>query len=84
MNYRFRLTPNAEKFLYFLPKDISLRIIKKLKESCNNSFHYLKHFEGEDLYKLRIGKYRALVEIDNTNKSLKIIVLDKRGRIYKK
>lgn len=84
MSYKIKLTPKADKFLDSLPKDIALRVIKKLKEICSNPFHYLKHFEEKDIYKLRIGKYIALVEVDNENNILKIMVLDKRGRIYKK
>ena len=48
-----------------------------------NPFRYLEHFEGKDVYKLRIGDYRALVDVDFQNKILKIQVFDKRGRVYK-
>ena len=84
MTYKFKLTPKADKFLDSLPKNVALRIIKKLKEVCANPFHYLKHFEKEDYYKLRIGKFRALVDVDSKNNLLNIRVLDKRGRIYKR
>ncbi len=55
--------------------------LEKLK--CENPFHYLEHYEGKDYYKFRIGDYRALIDVDFQNKSLKVQVLDKRGRIYK-
>ena len=55
---------------------------KRLKKLEKNPFRYLEHYEG-DYYKLRIGDYRALINIDFENKILKIEVIDKRGRIYK-
>ncbi|MEK6924670.1 MAG: hypothetical protein AABW71_00345 [Nanoarchaeota archaeon] len=45
-------------------------------------FRFLEHFEGED-YKLRIGDYRMLIDIDFKRKILFVRVFDKRGRIYK-
>lgn len=48
------------------------------------AFYALAHSEGEGVYKLRIGNYRALVEIDFKNRILYILVFDKRGRVYEK
>ena len=67
-----------------LPKDISLRIVNKLKQVKQNPFHYLEHFEGGKCFKLRIGDYRAIVEANIENKILVVRILDKRGRIYKR
>jgi len=41
----------------------------------------LEHYEGQG-YKLRIGDYRALIDVDNQRKILFVRVFDKRGRIY--
>lgn len=48
-----------------------------------NPFHYLEHYEGE-YYKLRIGDYRALLDIDFKLKIIWVRIIDKRGRIYKR
>jgi mRNA-degrading endonuclease RelE of RelBE toxin-antitoxin system len=48
-----------------------------------NHFFYLEHFEGEDFYKLRIGKFRNLIDVDFQNKIIKIQVLGLRKNIYK-
>ena len=60
------------------------RIRRKLKETAINPFYYLEHFEGKDYYKLRIGDYRALIDVDFKSKIIYVRVLDKRGRIYKR
>lgn len=84
MNYEIKLDPQVDKLIDKLPKNISLRIINKLKQLKENPFHYLEHFEGKKVYKLRIGDYRALIDVNFDNKILKVRVLDKRGRIYKR
>ena len=83
MSYKVKLHPNVVKFLIKLPEDISQRIKNKLKEIKENPFHYLEHYEREDVYKLRIGNYRALIDVDISRKILFVRVLDKRDRIYK-
>ena len=84
MSYKVKLHPNVVKFLGKLPRDISERIKNKLKEIRENPFHYLEHYESEDVYKLRIGNYRALIDVDDSRKILFVRVLDKRSKIYKR
>lgn len=84
MTYSVEWHPKTRKFLRKLPKDVSARIVLKVKEMKEEPFRYLEHYEGADVYKLRVGDYRLLIDVDLTNKNLKIRVLDHRGRIYKR
>lgn len=84
MKFKIELSPEAQASINKMPKEMSLRIINKLKVIQENPFRYLKHFEGDTCFKLRIGDYRALVDADTENKILRIRVLDKRGRVYKR
>ena len=72
----------AFKFLDKLQKDIAERILDKLEAVKEDPFRYLEHYEGEG-YKLRIGDYRMLVDVDFEKKTIIIQVFDKRGRVYK-
>ena len=83
MNYSLEWDDGAYKFLNRLPQNIAERIVKKLEEIKENPFRYFEHYEGKH-YKLRIGDYRALIDVDFKNKILTVQVLDKRGRIYKR
>jgi len=65
MSFTIKFEPKAEKILLNLQKNIALRIIKKLESVALDPFHYLKHFAGAKVHKLRIGEYRALIDIDN-------------------
>ena len=70
-------------FLRKLQQNISERIVNKVESIKENPFRFLEHYEGK-YYKLRIGGYRALIDIDFEKKVLIVQVLDKRGRIYKR
>ena len=82
--YKVLLSKQPVKFLYKSPEEISNRIKSKLKLSKENPFYYLEHFEGESYYKLRIGEYRALIDIDFEQKCLYFRVLEHGKKVYKK
>ena len=84
MNFTIKWNPKPQKYLGKLPKDISIRIIEKLDKVIEDPFRYLEHYEGADVYKLRIGDYRLLIDIDFTSRILKIRVFDHRSRVYER
>ena len=83
MNYTIKCHPKSYKYLERLSGEISKRIIDKLENVKKEPFRYLEHFEGEG-YKLRVGDYRLLIDVDFKRRILWVRVLDKRGRIYKR
>lgn len=82
--WQILLSPDAQDFLNKTERQLSERIKKRLRKLKENPFYYLEHFEGHDYYKLRIGKYRALIDVDSKNKILRVRVIDHRSRIYKR
>ncbi|MDO8516679.1 MAG: type II toxin-antitoxin system RelE/ParE family toxin [Nanoarchaeota archaeon] len=83
MSFSIIFDKEAVKYLESLPSNISERIINKFEEIKENPFRYIEHYEGE-YYKIRIGDYRALIDIDYSRKILFIRIIDKRGRVYKR
>jgi mRNA interferase RelE/StbE len=84
MTWKILWHPKAVKKLNKLPKNLKDRVIKRVNKLYKNPFYFLEHFEGQDFYKLRIGDYRALIDVDFENKLIKIQVFDHRKRIYKR
>lgn len=82
MSFQVKFSSQAAKFIKNLPLNIKERIKSKFSEVSEDPFRYIEHYEG-DYHKLRIGDYRALIDIDFVNKILWVRVFDKRGRIYK-
>lgn len=83
MSFSIEWDKKVLDYLKKLPKDISERIFQKVESIKENPFHFLEHYEGE-FYKLRIGNYRALIDINFEEKILIVQVVDTRGRIYKR
>jgi mRNA interferase RelE/StbE len=83
MTYEIKFSKQATKFINGLQQNLKDRIIAKFREISENPFRFLEHYEG-DYYKIRIGDFRALVDIDNERRILWIRVFDKRGRIYER
>lgn len=81
---RIEWHPQAYKHLESLPKYVIERVLKKLDMVAEDPFRYLEHYEGEKVYKLRIGDYRALIDVDSESDVLLIQEFDHRGRIYKR
>jgi len=84
MSYSIKWTPQVLKDLEKLPGKITERIINKIEELKFNPFHYLEHYGGADVYKLRVGDYRALIDVDFSKKILKVRIVGHRKNIYKK
>ena len=84
MTYAIKWHPQAYKVLRKLPKNIIERVLYKLDKIVEDPFRFLKHFEGRNLYKLRIGNYRALIEVNYEKRLLLIKVFDQRSKIYQK
>ncbi|PKP60414.1 MAG: hypothetical protein CVT88_03090 [Candidatus Altiarchaeales archaeon HGW-Altiarchaeales-1] len=81
MIFGIEWSERAEQTLSKLPGYISSRIVRKV-DIKSDPFHYLEHYEGNDVYKLRIGDYRALIDVDFENKLLKIVIVRYRSKIY--
>jgi mRNA-degrading endonuclease RelE of RelBE toxin-antitoxin system len=84
MTYSIEWHPNVRDFLRKLPKEIATRLTKKIRSIKDDPFHFLQHYEGEKTYKLRIGDYRALIDIDFKDKVLFVRVFNHRRRVYKR
>lgn len=84
MKFELKINSQPLKFLKKTEPILKERIKSKLKLLEEEPFHYLEHFEGESFYKLRIGEYRALFDIDFEHKILYLRLLNHRKKVYKK
>jgi len=73
----------AIDFLNKLPKELKNRIFNKIISAKENPFHYFEKLSGRKDFKLRIGDYRAIADIDKSSKRIKVTVIGHRRNIYK-
>ncbi len=61
--YSIQIEKNAEDFLKKLQKKDAWVILNKIYSIRENPFRFLKRLQGEKLWRLRIGDYRAIVDV---------------------
>lgn len=74
----------AIDFLNKLPKDLKKRIFSKITSTKQNPFHYFEKLTEKTSYKLRVGDYRVIADINRSSKKIEVIVIGHRKNIYKK
>jgi mRNA interferase RelE/StbE len=84
MNYLVEFENTAEKDLKKLPKDVLVRLIKIMENLQKNPRNTdTKKLKGENDYRVRIGNWRVLYEINDKNNSVIIYHILKREDVYK-
>lgn len=83
MNYKIIWDPKVHDFLRKINKEDAKRIIKKVNSIVEDPKHYLETLVEIKSYKLRVGDYRALIDLDEDKKIVSIVLVGHRKDIYK-
>ena len=82
MSYGVVFDEEAIIFLDRLPKEIRRRIYERIISTKENPFHFFERLEGRKDFRLRIGDYRAIADIDA--EKIRITLIGHRKNVYKK
>jgi mRNA interferase RelE/StbE len=85
MMYDVKYSSQALKFLRNADKLLAKRLLEKIESLQEKPvLHDSKVLEGsiEKLFRVRVGSYRILYEVDYENKRIGIVKIDKRSRVY--
>ncbi len=80
--YSIRIEENAEKFLRKLQKKDKEIILNKIYSIRQNPFRFLKRLQGEKLWRLRIGEYRAIIDVVISGNKIIVLRIGYRKNIY--
>ena len=83
MSYEIIWDKKALDFLRKIHKDDAKRVIKKVNSIVDDPKHYLETLAEIKSYKLRIGDYRALIDLNEDKKTLSVVLIGHRKDIYK-
>ena len=74
----------SKKFLKKSDKALAKRLIEKIEKLRTDPvIHDTKTVEGsKNLFRIRVGDYRILYEVDRMNNLIGIVKIDKRSKIY--
>jgi mRNA interferase RelE/StbE len=81
--YELIYSKKALKYLNKLPKDIQERIIKTLERCRVRPHAFVKRLVSEQFFKLRVGDYRVIADINKNQLRILVIKIGHRKKIYK-
>jgi len=83
MAYNIIWSPKSKENLKTLNPDVAKRIIKKVTELELAPYHFIEKMTEVNCWKLRVGDYRILLDINENKKELHILKIGHRRNIYK-
>jgi mRNA-degrading endonuclease RelE of RelBE toxin-antitoxin system len=83
MAYILIWSPKSQQALAILPKEIAGRVVKKANAITGNPHPFLERMVDYSAYKLRVGDYRAFMDIDEAKKELHVLNVKHRKHAYK-
>ncbi len=84
MAYRVVWSEASLKQLEKLEKAIIDRITRKVETAAENPFLFVQKLHGLGLYRLRVGDYRVVMDIENNKMVIFILEVGHRKNIYKR
>jgi len=81
--YSILFTPKADKQIERLEKKTSARIMATLERIRIRPYHFIVRLVGSPFYRLRVGRYRVILDIRDKELIILVIELGDRKEIYK-
>ena len=80
--YEVKFSQSAEKDFYKLEKHMQKRIVVALERIRIRPYPYVKKLVGNAYFSFRVGKYRLILDIQDTQLIIFVIDLGLRKNIY--
>lgn len=83
-NYTINVTPSAKRDLERLARDVLRRLDRKIQTLVSNPrpFGAVKLTNEETLYRVRVGDYRIVYQVNDGTHVVTIVRVRKRGEVY--
>ena len=82
MTFRVLLHPKAAKESQQIEKQTHTRIIESAKQLCENPDKLGNPLKQSDYWRLRVGDYRVIYEINQNKKQVVILFIGHRSKLY--
>ena len=84
--YRIQYRSSAVKILRRMPSNVAKTVVGKINQLAENPYapnNNITRLTGESGYRLRVGDWRVLYEIDDDTLVIEIIKIGPRGGVYR-
>jgi mRNA interferase RelE/StbE len=82
LKYDLKIQKNAQKSLSKISKPFQTKIIDKIYALSNDPYYNAKKLTGREAYRIRIGNYRVIYEIKNSELVILVVHIGHRKDIY--
>ena len=82
--YEIIFDEKTVEFLEKIEKNTRKRIYNKIISTKEDPLHYFERLTRRSEFKLRVGDYRVIADIDDTTKKISVLVIGHRKNIYQK
>ncbi len=83
MMYKIQFTSKAEDQLKNLDRNVQERILVVLERVKTRPYDFVKKLSGYKYFRLRVGDYRIIIDINNEIMTILVIEIGHRKNIYK-
>ncbi|MDE1857203.1 MAG: type II toxin-antitoxin system RelE/ParE family toxin [Candidatus Micrarchaeota archaeon] len=83
-SFEIQYSAEAASQLEILSKPIARRILDKIEITRNDPYRFFKRLVGRPEYKLRVGDYRIIADIESKSKLILIRSIGHRKNIYER
>ena len=84
MTYAIQIKKNAQRSLARIPRNYQENIIAAIRNLSNDPFPQgCKKLSGREVWRIRIGSYRILYEMDGNELLIIVVNIDHRREVYK-
>ena len=80
--YSIQFTKTAKKSLKKIPHEDTEIILRKIFSIQESPFRYLKKFQNSKLWRLRILKYRVVVDVVISRNNIIVLRIGHRKKVY--
>ena len=80
--YEVDFDDKAIDFLEKLERPIRQRIYNKIISTKENPLRFFERLESRSDYKLRVGDYRVIADIDQSKRQIKVTLIGHRKNVY--
>ena len=82
--YEIKFKENAFRELEKFDKGVQIRVISVLERIRNDPFHYAKKLKGTPYFRLRVGDYRVIIDIQDKKMIVLVVDVGHRKNVYSK
>lgn len=85
--YSVTYSVDVTKILARLPRKLVKRIIERIEDVADDPYQghpNVTKLKGRDGYRLRVGDWRVIYDLDDESQVMIVLVIGPRGQVYKK